>query len=258
MSHWKSLIFLCVWRHNCQFKPQQFWIVFLPCICVLLFEKGSATYVSNSSYFFFLCCLTYKKFFISGVNMASRRHECKKYCKPDSFCYVCGCYTLLRQRCNMTLFVKRVYKAYFQIPLGDQWKKCSSHMVCHNCDEMLHDWTKGKRKGLPVLEFPWLSGNPEIMWLTAILASSTRKVLARKIGIRSPVQAFPPPFDVFHIVKNFRSRFLLFFPHVKTVIMTRESMRAAKTRWFLNLNPSQMTPIDYQPLGRFGKRNWMT
>jgi len=148
MSHWKSLIFLCVWRHNCQFKPQQFWIVFLPCICVLLFEKGSATYVSNSSYFFFLCCLTYKKFFISGVNMASRRHECKKYCKPDSFCYVCGCYTLLRQRCNMTLFVKRVYKAYFQIPLGDQDKKWSSHMVCHNCDEMLHDWTKGKRKGL--------------------------------------------------------------------------------------------------------------
>ena len=78
---------------------------------------------------------------------SSRRRKCKN--KPDSFCYVCGCYALLRQRRNITSFVKRAYKAYFQIPLGDQDKKWSSHIVCHNCEEMLRDWTKGKRKGLP-------------------------------------------------------------------------------------------------------------
>ena len=78
---------------------------------------------------------------------SSRRRECKN--KPDSFCYVCGCYTLLRQRCNIISFVKRAYKAYFQIPLGEQDKKWSSHIVCHNCEKILCNWTKGKRKGLP-------------------------------------------------------------------------------------------------------------
>jgi len=52
--------------------------------------------------------------------MASRRRECKN--KPDSFSYVCGCYALLRQRRNITSFMNRAYKAYFQIPLGDQDK----------------------------------------------------------------------------------------------------------------------------------------
>ena len=69
--------------------------------------------------------------------MAARRRECKS--KPDSFCYVCGCYTLLCQRSNVTSFVKRAYKVYFQILLGDQDKKWSSHIVCHNCEEMLRD-----------------------------------------------------------------------------------------------------------------------
>ena len=58
---------------------------------------------------------------------SSRRCECKN--KPDSFCYVCGCYTLLRQRRNSTWFMKRAYKACFQIPLGDQDKKWSYHVV---------------------------------------------------------------------------------------------------------------------------------
>ena len=78
---------------------------------------------------------------------SSRRRERKN--KPDFFCCVCGCYTLLRQRRNITSFVKRAYKTYFSISLGDQDKKWSSHIVCHNCEEMLHNWTKGKRNGLP-------------------------------------------------------------------------------------------------------------
>jgi len=93
-----------------------------------------------------------------------------------------------------------------------------------------------------LLEFPWFGGNSEITQLTVIFAWSARQVLARNIGIRSPVQAFPQPFDLFHIVKNFQ--FLKFFSHVKTVVMVGESMRVAKpTRQFLNLNPFQMTPI---------------
>ena len=49
----------------------------------------------------------------------------------------------------MSLFVKRAYKAYFQILLGDQEKKWAPHIVCHNCDEMRRDWTKEKLMGLP-------------------------------------------------------------------------------------------------------------
>ena len=52
---------------------------------------------------------------------SSRTRKCKN--KADSFCYICGIYTLTRQRRNISLFVKRAYKAYFQVPLGDQEKK---------------------------------------------------------------------------------------------------------------------------------------
>ena len=80
--------------------------------------------------------------------MASKkRHRCRN--KPDAFCYICGCYTLNRQRRNISSFVKRAYKSYFEVHLGDQDKQWAPHVVCHNCEEMLRDWTKGKRKGLP-------------------------------------------------------------------------------------------------------------
>ena len=84
---------------------------------------------------------------VSELSMASSRsRKCKN--KGDAFCYICGVYTFSRQRRNISLFVKRAYKAYFQVPLGDQDKKWAPHIVCHNCEEMLRDWTKGKRKGL--------------------------------------------------------------------------------------------------------------
>ena len=47
------------------------------------------------------------------------------------------------------MFVKRAYKAYFEVHLGDQDKQWALHVVCYNCEEMLRDWNKEKRKGLP-------------------------------------------------------------------------------------------------------------
>ena len=79
--------------------------------------------------------------------MASlNRHKCEH--NPNSFCYICGCYTLVRQRRNITNFVKLAYKLYFDNKLGDQDKKWAPHTVCHICEESLRDWTKGKRKNL--------------------------------------------------------------------------------------------------------------
>ena len=79
--------------------------------------------------------------------MATRRRQCEN--RPDAFCYICGCFTLIRQRRNITTFVRRAYKAYFKRALDDQEKKWAPHFVCHNCEKILRDWTKGKRKGLP-------------------------------------------------------------------------------------------------------------
>ena len=79
--------------------------------------------------------------------MATRRRQCEN--KPDAFCYICGCFTLSRQKRNKTSFVRRAYKAYFGFAHGDQDKIWAPHIVCHNFEEMLRDWTKRKRKGLP-------------------------------------------------------------------------------------------------------------
>ena len=69
--------------------------------------------------------------------------------KRDAFCYICECYTPNYQRRNISLFVKRAYKAYSEVRLGHQDKQLAPHVVCHNCEEMLRDWTKRKRKILP-------------------------------------------------------------------------------------------------------------
>ena len=69
--------------------------------------------------------------------MATRRRQCEN--KPDAFCYICGCFTLIRQRRNITSLVRRACKVYFRLPLGDQEKKWAPHIVCHNCEKMLRD-----------------------------------------------------------------------------------------------------------------------
>ncbi|MEL7307752.1 MAG: hypothetical protein AAGK05_07670 [Pseudomonadota bacterium] len=78
--------------------------------------------------------------------MATRRHAC--YDKSNTFCYICGCYAFERQRRNISTFVKRAYKAYFGLTIGDQDKRWAPHIVCQNCEENLRHWSKGIRKGL--------------------------------------------------------------------------------------------------------------
>eukprot|EP00096_Caligus_rogercresseyi_P012134 TRINITY_DN499_c0_g5_i3.p1 TRINITY_DN499_c0_g5~~TRINITY_DN499_c0_g5_i3.p1 ORF type:complete len:229 (+),score=-11.64 TRINITY_DN499_c0_g5_i3:313-999(+) len=77
----------------------------------------------------------------------SPRSKCKN--DPNSFCYICGYYTFVRDRRNITEFIEYAYKAYFGLTLGDQDKQWAPHTVCHNCGEKLRNWTKGKYYGLP-------------------------------------------------------------------------------------------------------------
>lgn len=78
--------------------------------------------------------------------MASNRRKCKL--SPDIFCYICGCFTTLKQRTNISKFVEKAYHAYFGIKLGDQDKSWAPHSVCRSCTENLRNWTKGKRSNL--------------------------------------------------------------------------------------------------------------
>lgn len=74
---------------------------------------------------------------------------------PDSFCFICGEYTVKRQQRNINDFVKKVYFAYFKLKLGDQDKPWAPHKVCRRCEEDLRLWFKGKKNsfrfGIPMI-----------------------------------------------------------------------------------------------------------
>lgn len=56
---------------------------------------------------------------------------------PDSFCYICGTYTVKKQQRNISDFVKKVHFVYFGIKLGDQEKSWAPPKVCSVCVEEL-------------------------------------------------------------------------------------------------------------------------
>ena len=74
---------------------------------------------------------------------------------PDSFCYICDEYTILKQKLNISDFVKKVYFAYFGLRLGDQDIAWAPHKVCKRCVEDLRNWFKGKKRtfryGIPMI-----------------------------------------------------------------------------------------------------------
>lgn len=74
-----------------------------------------------------------------------------KTCKnrPDAFCYICGKYTPSKQKRTITSSVKRLYRAYFDIQLGDQDNPWAPHIACVNCISGFSHWSKGKRKSMP-------------------------------------------------------------------------------------------------------------
>ena len=59
---------------------------------------------------------------------------------------ICGEYVMEKQKRNITEFVKRAYKVYFGMKLGDHDKSWAPHIVCKTCVESLRGWTNGKLK----------------------------------------------------------------------------------------------------------------
>ena len=78
--------------------------------------------------------------------MSASRRQCNNH--PDCFCYICGEYTFVNQRKDISEFVRRAYLSYFKVKLGDQDKAWAPHIVCKTCIEHLRQWTNGTRKSL--------------------------------------------------------------------------------------------------------------
>ena len=64
--------------------------------------------------------------------MAHRARGCVN--SPDSFCFICGEYTVKKRQRNISAFIKKVYFAYFSLKLGDQDKPWAPHKVCKTCE----------------------------------------------------------------------------------------------------------------------------
>ena len=78
--------------------------------------------------------------------VTSKRRKCCN--DPDILCYICGCFTLPPQRRNIISFIKKIYLAYFGVPLGDQDKSWAPHQVCTTCVKTLRSWSQGKNAKL--------------------------------------------------------------------------------------------------------------
>ena len=60
--------------------------------------------------------------------MATTRMKCLN--SPNLFCYICGQFTVAKQRVGINEFVKKSYFTYFGMKLGDQDKHWAPHIVC--------------------------------------------------------------------------------------------------------------------------------
>ena len=74
---------------------------------------------------------------------------------PDAFCYMCSEYMMKEQKRNINYFVKRAYKAYFDMKLGHQNKPWAPHLACKTCVESLRGWTKGKLRLNFAVQMVW-------------------------------------------------------------------------------------------------------
>lgn len=68
---------------------------------------------------------------------------------PDSFCYICGEYTLKSQKRTITPMIKYAYEHYFGCKIGDQDKNWAPHICCGTCAVLLRCWLNGENRCMP-------------------------------------------------------------------------------------------------------------
>ncbi|XP_028674419.2 uncharacterized protein LOC114664472 [Erpetoichthys calabaricus] len=67
----------------------------------------------------------------------------------DTFCYICGEYTLKPQRRRMTALVRKAYELYFGSKIADKNKSWAPRVCCATCAVHLRAWLRGARKAMP-------------------------------------------------------------------------------------------------------------
>ena len=62
-----------------------------------------------------------------------------RQCKIDTnrFCYIYGELTFAKEKCSITNYIMKVYKAYFDCYLRDQDKSWASQVCCFTCVKTL-------------------------------------------------------------------------------------------------------------------------
>ncbi|XP_076373123.1 uncharacterized protein LOC143257936 [Tachypleus tridentatus] len=76
-----------------------------------------------------------------------------KSCKhsPDAFCYVCGQFIKTKAKTySVTASAKmcEAYKAYFDMPVGDQDKPWAPYFTCEHCTRTLEGWYRGETRAM--------------------------------------------------------------------------------------------------------------
>ena len=67
---------------------------------------------------------------------------------PNSFCYICGEFTIANDRCSVTRNVKKLYHTYFGIKLGNHDKGFARYVACMSCRTKLRMWYNKRLKSL--------------------------------------------------------------------------------------------------------------
>ena len=68
---------------------------------------------------------------------------------PNKFCYICGELTFEHEKRAIDKTLYNLYHAYFGMPLGDQDKEWTPHIVCQACFINLYNWACKKLTSLP-------------------------------------------------------------------------------------------------------------
>ena len=67
---------------------------------------------------------------------------------PNSFCYICGEFTIANDGCSGTTNVKKHYHIYFEIKLGNHDKGFAPYVACMSCRTKLRMWYNKRLKSL--------------------------------------------------------------------------------------------------------------
>ena len=152
--------------------------------------------------------------------MATRR--CQFENKPDVFCYICGCFTLIRQRHNITSFVRRTCSWQTRQEMGPIYCVITTRKR----------WVTGQKANLRVYltEFPWPRKNGRIIQLTAIFVLSIQRALARKTDTKSHILVFPQQSHLLCTLMSWQSQYLKDFFHLKMWVVTNSKRLVMKLK----------------------------